>query len=100
MKRDTNYRRKQIDLLIENRINKLEKKLLEETLKGLDHKVEISVNRKATVVFTDGNWVTDYIRKAICTHNYMIDKTYKMVPTKFEPEERRVVDEILNQDPM
>ena len=35
MKRDTNYRRKQIELLIDNRINQLEKKLLEDTLKGV-----------------------------------------------------------------
>ena len=99
MKRDTNYRRKQIQLLIDNRINKLEKKLLEDTLKGLDHKVEISVNRKATVVFTDGTWVTEFIRTAILKHNYKIDQTNKMVKNQFDEDELDAVDEILNQDP-
>lgn len=99
MKKDTNYRRKQIELLIDNRIKKLEKELLEETLKGLDHKVEISVNRKATVVFTDGTWVTEFIRTAILKHNYKIDQTNKMVPNQFDEDELDAVDEILNQDP-
>ena len=99
MKRDTNYRRKQIQLLIDNRINKLEKKLLEDTLKGVDHKVEISVNRKATVVFTDGTWVTEFIRTAILKHNYKIDQTKKKVPNQFDEDELDAVDEILNQDP-
>lgn len=98
MKKDTNYRRKQIELLIDNRIKKLEKELLEETLKGLDHRVEFNINRKATVVFTDGTWVTEFIRTAILKHNYAIDLTKKMVPNKFDEDELDAVDEILNQD--
>ena len=43
MKRDTNYRREQIKLLIDNRINQLEKKLLEETLKGVEHRIEFNI---------------------------------------------------------
>ncbi len=99
MKKDTNYRRKQIELLIDNRIKKLEKELLEETLKGLDHRVEFNINRKATVVFTDGTWVTEFIRTAILKHNYAIDQTKKKVPHQFDKEERDAVDKILNQDP-
>ena len=98
MKRDTNYRREQIKLLIDNRINQLEKRLLEETLKGVEHRIEFNINRKATVVFTDGTWVTEFIRTAILKHNYQIDLTNKMLPHQFKLSERQFVDEILNQD--
>ena len=99
MKRDTNYRRKQIKLLIDNRINQLEKKLLEDTLNGVEHRIEFNINRKATVVFTDGTWVTEFIRTSILKHNYQIDLTNKMLPHQFKKEERDAVDKILNQDP-
>tara|TARA_R100000458_G_C8150159_1_gene158104 strand:+ start:75 stop:368 length:294 start_codon:yes stop_codon:yes gene_type:complete len=72
--------------LKENRIFNLEKKLLDQDLKGYDHYVFINERGKAQVI-TNGNWVTEYIRTTVLKHNYQIDKVSKMLIKDFSDQE-------------
>ena len=47
-----------------NRISNLEKKLIDQDLRGYDHYVFIDGNRKAQLI-TNGKWVTEFIRTAV-----------------------------------
>ena len=47
-----------------NRISNLEKKLIDQDLRGYDHYVFIDENRKAQLI-TNGKWVTEFIRTAV-----------------------------------
>ena len=57
------------------RLAKLEKELLDYTLKGYDHYVFINENGKAQVVFKEGRWVAEHINTAILKFNYQVDQT-------------------------
>ena len=72
--------------LKKNRIKNLEKKLLEQDLKGYDHYVFINDNKKAQVI-TNGKWVTEFIRTTVLKHNYQIDKVSKMLIKDFSDQE-------------
>tara|TARA_R100000231_G_scaffold43845_1_gene37940 strand:+ start:30 stop:311 length:282 start_codon:yes stop_codon:yes gene_type:complete len=72
--------------LKENRINNLEKKLLDHDLRGYEHYVFINDNRKAQVI-TNGNWVTENIRTIVLKYNYQIDKVSKMLIKDFTEQE-------------
>tara|TARA_R100001443_G_scaffold50751_1_gene62752 strand:- start:543 stop:824 length:282 start_codon:yes stop_codon:yes gene_type:complete len=72
--------------LKKNRINNLEKKLLDHDLRGYEHYVFINDNRKAQVI-TNGNWVTENIRTIVFKYNYQIDKVSKMFIKDFTEQE-------------
>ena len=72
--------------LKKNRIQNLEKKLLDQDLRGYDHYVFINENRKAQVI-TNGDWVTENIRTIVLKHNYQIDKISKMLIRDFTDQE-------------
>ena len=69
-----------------NRISNLEKKLLDQDLRGYDHYVFIDGNRKAQLI-TNGKWVTEFIRTTVLKHNYQIDKVSKMLIKDFTDQE-------------
>ena len=69
-----------------NRISNLEKKLIDQDLRGYDHYVFIDGNRKAQLI-TNGKWVTENIRTIVLKHNYQIDKVSKMVIKDFTDQE-------------
>jgi hypothetical protein len=79
-------------ILKENRILSLEKKLLDDDLKGYDHYVFINEKRKAQVI-TNGKWVTENIRTAVLKHNFEIQKVSKMLIKDFSNEEIKVFEE-------
>ena len=54
---------------------KLEKELLDYTLKGYDHYVFINERGKAQVVTEQGRWVAEHIKTAILKFNYQVDQT-------------------------
>ena len=64
------------------RLAKLEKELLDYTLKGYDHYVFINESGKAQVVFKEGRWVAEHINTAILKFNYQVDETNKKKSVK------------------
>ena len=73
-----------LNVLKLNRISNLEKKLLDQDLRGYDHYVFINERNKAQVVTEQGRWVAEHIRTAILKFNYEIDKTNNMAVKEFE----------------
>ena len=61
--------------LKEMRLASLEKKLLDDTLKGYDHYVFINERGKAQVVTEQGRWVSEHIKTAILKFNFQVEKT-------------------------
>ena len=61
---------KKLEILKENRIQRLEKELLDDELKGYDHYIFINDRNKAQVVSKQGGWVSEHIRTAILKFNY------------------------------
>ena len=53
----------------------MEKKFLDDTLKGYDHYVFINERGKAQVVTEQGRWVAEHIRTAILKFNFQVDQT-------------------------
>ena len=77
-----------LKILKKNRIFNLEKKLLDQDLKGYDHYVFIDDNHRAQLI-TNGKWVTEHIRTAVLKFNYEIDKIDKLLVKDFTDEEIR-----------
>ena len=75
-----------LKILKQNRINNLEKKLLDQDLKGYDHYVFINENRKAQVI-TNGKWVTEFIRTAVIKHNALVCEVLSMSVEDFSEQE-------------
>ena len=75
--------------LKELRFQKMEKKFLDDTLKGYDHKVFINERGKAQVVTEQGRWVVEHIKTAILKFNYQVDKVNKMQMKDFTDEEKK-----------
>ena len=69
-----------------NRISNLEKKLLDQDLKGYDHYIYIDSNRKAQLI-TNGKWVTEFIRTAVIKHNALICEVLSMRVEDFSEQE-------------
>ena len=57
------------------RLAKLEKELLDYTLKGYDHYVFINERGKAQLITKQGRWVAEHIKTAILKFNFQVDKT-------------------------
>ena len=78
--------------LKKNRINNLEKKLLEQDLKGYDHYVFIDDNRKAQLI-TNGKWVTEFIRTAVIKHNAKVCEVLSMRVEDFSEQELKDLED-------
>ena len=75
--------------LKEMRLANLEKKLLDDTLKGYDHYVFINERGKAQLVSNEGRWVVEHIKTAIIKFNYQVDQVNKMQMKDFTEEEKQ-----------
>ena len=69
-----------------NRIANLEKKLIDQDLRGYDHYVFIDGNRKAQLI-TNGKWVTEFIRTAVVKHNALVCEVLHMREEDFSEQE-------------
>jgi len=62
-----------LEKLKELRIQKLLKKLLDEDLKGVEHRLNITKDFRAEIL-DGGGWVNEYIRTTIVKHNWEISR--------------------------
>ena len=75
-----------LKILKKNRIFILEKKLLDQDLKGYDHYVFIDDNHRAQLI-TNGKWVTEFIRTAVIKHNTLVCEVLSMSIEDFSEQE-------------
>ena len=71
--------------LKELRIQKLLKKLLDEDLRGVEHRLNITKDFRAEIL-EEGTWVNEHIRTAIVKHNWQISRQQNWVIKDFDPE--------------
>ena len=71
--------------LKELRIQKLLKKLLDEDLRGVEHRLNITKDFRAEIL-EEGTWVNEHIRTAIVKHNWKISRQQNWVIKDFDPE--------------
>ena len=71
--------------LKELRTERLLKKLLDQDLRGVEHRLNITKDFRAEIL-ADATWVNDHIRNAIVKHNWEIARQQKWVIKDFEPE--------------
>ena len=71
--------------LKELRIERLLKKLLDEDLKGVEHRLNITKDFRAEIL-DGGGWVSEYIRTTIVKHNWEVSRQQNWVIKDFEPE--------------
>ena len=62
-----------LERLKELRIQKLLKKLLDEDLKGVEHRINITKDFRAEIL-DGGGWASEYIRTTIVKHNWQISR--------------------------
>ena len=62
-----------LEKLKELRIQKLLKKLLDEDLKGVEHRLNITKDFRAEIL-GEGSWVNEHIRTIIVKHNWQISR--------------------------
>ena len=62
-----------LEKLKELRIERLLKKLLDEDLKGVEHRLNITKDFRAEIL-DGGGWVNEYIRTTIVKHNWEISR--------------------------
>ena len=74
-----------LERLKELRIQKLLKKLLDEDLRGIEHRLHITKDFRAEIL-EEGTWVNEHIRTAIVKHNWQISRQQNWVIKDFEPE--------------
>ena len=74
-----------LEKLKELRIQKLLKKLLDEDLKGVEHRLNITKDFRAEII-EDGKWVNEYIRTTIVKHNWQVSRQQNWQIKDFEPE--------------
>ena len=75
-----------LQILRKNRITNLEKKLIDQDLRGYDHYVFIDENRRAQLI-TNGKWVTEFIRTAVIKHNCLVSEVCVMRVEDFSDQE-------------
>ena len=71
--------------LKELRIERLLKKLLDEDLRGVEHRLNITKDFRAEIL-EEGTWVNEHIRTAIVKHNWQVSRQQNWVIKDFEPE--------------
>ena len=74
-----------LEKLKELRIQKLLKKLLDEDLRGVEHRLNITKDFRAEIL-SDGTWVNEHIKTAIVKHNWQISRQQNWQIKDFEPE--------------
>ena len=74
-----------LEKLKELRIQKLLKKLLDEDLKGVEHRLNITKDFRAEIL-EEGTWVNEHIRTIIVKHNWQVSRQQNWVIKDFEPE--------------
>ena len=74
-----------LEKLKELRIERLLKKLLDEDLKGVEHRLNITKDFRAEIL-DGGGWVSEYIRTTIVKHNWEVSLQQNWVIKDFEPE--------------
>lgn len=74
-----------LEKLKELRIERLLKKLLDEDLKGVEHRLNITKDFRAEIL-DGGGWVSEYIRTTIVKHNWEVSRQQNWVIKDFEPE--------------
>tara|TARA_Y100000401_G_scaffold98841_1_gene86833 strand:+ start:544 stop:834 length:291 start_codon:yes stop_codon:yes gene_type:complete len=74
-----------LEKLKELRIQKLLKKLLDEDLRGVEHRLNITKDFRAEIL-ADGTWVNEHIKTAIVKHNWEISRQQNWQIKDFEPE--------------
>ena len=74
-----------LEKLKELRIQKLLKKLLDEDLKGVEHRLNITKDFRAEIL-EEGTWVNEHIRTTIVKHNWQVSRQQNWVIRDFEPE--------------
>ena len=74
-----------LEKLKELRIQKLLKKLLDEDLKGVEHRLKITKDFRAEIL-GEGTWVNEHIRTIIVKHNWQVSRQQNWQIKDFEPE--------------
>ena len=74
-----------LEKLKELRIQKLLKQLLDEDLKGVEHRLNITKDFRAEIL-EGGGWVSEYIRTTIVKHNWEVSRQQNWSIKDFEPE--------------
>lgn len=74
-----------LEKLKELRIQKLLKKLLDEDLRGVEHRLNITKDFRAEIL-EEGTWVNEHIRTAIVKHNWQVSRQQNWAIKDFEPE--------------
>ena len=74
-----------LEKLKELRIQKLLKKLLDEDLRGVEHRLNITKDFRAEIL-EEGTWVNEHIRTAIVKHNWQVSRQQNWAIKNFEPE--------------
>ena len=74
-----------LEKLKELRIQKLLKQLLDEDLKGVEHRLNITKDFRAEIL-EGGGWVNEYIRTTIVKHNWQVSRQQNWSIKDFEPE--------------
>ena len=74
-----------LEKLKELRIERLLKKLLDEDLKGVEHRLNITKDFRAEIL-DGGGWVSEYIRTTIVKHNWQVSRQQNWAIKDFEPE--------------
>ena len=85
MKRKDHPSTIKLQKLKELRIERLLKKLLDEDLRGVEHRLHITKDFRAEIL-EEGTWVNEHIRTAIVKHNWQISRQQNWVIKDFEPE--------------
>ena len=74
-----------LERLKELRIQKLLKKLLDEDLKGVEHRINITKDFRAEIL-DGGGWASEYIRTTIVKHNWQVSRQQNWQIKNFESE--------------
>ena len=85
MKRKDHPSAVKLEKLKELRIQKLLKKLLDEDLKGVEHRLNITKDFRAEIL-DGGGWASEYIRTTIVKHNCQVSRQQNWQIKDFEPE--------------
>tara|TARA_R100001129_G_scaffold186344_1_gene177649 strand:- start:2685 stop:2981 length:297 start_codon:yes stop_codon:yes gene_type:complete len=85
-----------LDKLRELKIKKLEKILIDVTLRGEEHYVFFNERNKAQIVSNTKAWISEHIRTSILKHNYQVDKVSQMLIRDFTDKELQEFDKRYN----
>ena len=85
MKRKDHPSTIKLQKLKELRIERLLKKLLDEDLRGVEHRLNITKDYRAEIL-EEGTWVNEHIRTAIVKHNWQVSRQQNWAIKDYEPE--------------